>query len=34
MVTVKVINNSNNPLPQYATIDSAGLDLTSSEQSL
>lgn len=27
MVTVKVINNSNNPLPQYATIDSAGLDL-------
>ena len=27
MITVKVINNSNNPLPQYATIDSAGLDL-------
>lgn len=27
MVIVKVINNSNNPLPQYATIDSAGLDL-------
>lgn len=27
MVTVKVINNSNNPLPQYATIGSAGLDL-------
>ena len=27
MLTVKVINNSNNPLPQYATIDSAGLDL-------
>ena len=27
MVTVKVINNSNNSLPQYATIDSAGLDL-------
>ena len=27
MVTVKVINNSNNPLPKYATIDSAGLDL-------
>lgn len=27
MITVKVINNSNNPLPQYATIGSAGLDL-------
>ena len=27
MIIVKVINNSNNPLPQYATIDSAGLDL-------
>lgn len=27
MITVKVINNSNNSLPKYATIDSAGLDL-------
>ena len=27
MVTVKIINKSNNPLPAYATPGSAGLDL-------
>ena len=26
-VTVKIINNSHHPLPQYATVDSAGMDI-------
>ena len=26
-VTVKIINNSHHPLPQYATLDSAGMDI-------
>lgn len=26
-ISVKVINKSNNPLPEYATIDSAGMDI-------
>ncbi len=27
MIRVKVINKSNNPLPEYATVGSAGMDL-------
>ncbi|HHU59124.1 MAG TPA: dUTP diphosphatase [Bacteroidales bacterium] len=27
MLTIKVINTSNNPLPDFATVDSAGVDL-------
>ncbi len=29
MVTVKIINHSNNPLPHYATVAAAGMDLYS-----